>query len=66
MDSSLSASSLEKIAPRTISNRSFVRAYNTRIMTFFGREWFFDSEWSYGRGYRFNYKLTCPVLYLWG
>jgi len=55
---------LKNISPRVLSEMPFVKAYNTRVKTIFRRDWFFDSIWSFKRGYRFNFKETWPVLYL--
>jgi RES domain-containing protein len=55
---------LQNIEPSTVRQGSFVRAYDTRILTVFAREYLFDSVWSYERGYRYNFPKTCPVLYL--
>jgi RES domain-containing protein len=55
---------LRGIDPKSVHEEPFVRAYNTKVKAFFGRKYFFDSEWSYKRGYRFNFKETHPVLYI--
>jgi RES domain-containing protein len=53
-----------RVDPVHLDRQVFVRAYNTDVKTKFGRRHFFDSEWSYARGYRYNFKGTQPVLYL--
>jgi hypothetical protein len=55
---------LRSIEPASVVNQAFVRAYNTKVKTAFGRNRFFDCTWSYRRGYRYNFKETHPVLYL--
>lgn len=51
-----------RVEPVHLDRQVFVRAYNTDVKTKFGRRHFFDSEWSYARGYRYNFKGTQPVL----
>lgn len=57
---------LKKIEPRRLEDAVFVRAYNTRMITYFKKKYLFDSRWSYERGYRYNFKRTHPVMYLAG
>jgi len=64
MDLVRARESLPRIQPITIEQRLFVRAYNTRVLTHLDRTNFFDSRWSYERGYRYNFKATHPVFYL--
>ncbi len=60
------ARALTRVPPRVLKDLPLVRAFNTKVATAFGREWFFDSTWSFSRGYRFNFKRTWPFLYLAG
>ena len=57
---------LPDVLPRHLNGDVFVRAYNTRMMTHFKNKYLFDNEWSYTRGYRYNFKNRYPVLYLAG
>jgi RES domain-containing protein len=64
VDLARAQANLKDIQPTPLSGEAFVRAYDTRVMTFFGRRFFFDSTWSYSRGYRFNFKETHPIYYI--
>ncbi len=55
---------LPSIKPVHLDRQIFVRAYNTNVKAALGKSHFFDCEWSFTRGYRYNFKETMPVLYL--
>jgi RES domain-containing protein len=66
LDIAIARKNLHKIEPLILKDAIFVRAYNTLKKTKFGRDYLFESEWSFKRGYRYNFRETYPVLYLAG
>lgn len=64
MDLRRARANLAKVQPRAMHKECFVRAFDTRANTHWGRDHFFDCTWSFQRGYRYNFKQTHPVLYL--
>ena len=66
MDIEKAKRNLPKISPKPLDGDVFVRAYNTKMLTHFKNKYLFDSQWSYTRGYRYNFKRRYPVLYLAG
>lgn len=64
MDLATAKAGLKKVTPLMLSETPFVKAYNTDVIMSSRNNHLFACLWSYRRGYRYNYKRTCPVLYL--